>query len=85
MAKRYIDGEKLRQLRKESGLTQIAMAERLQVSRETVINIEKNHPPTIENLSLDIVNNWSRICRGHLSTATRRSWQDYLKKLLDLN
>lgn len=85
MANKYINGEKLKQLRKETGLTQAEMGERLGISRETVINIEKNHPPTVGNLSLDLVNSWGRVCRSHLSTATRRGWQDYLKKLLDLN
>ena len=82
---KFIDGEKLRLIRKESGMTQVQMAERLGISRETVINIEKCHMPTIENLSLALVNKWGRICRGCISAVSRRNWQSYLKKLLDLD
>lgn len=84
MKKKLIDGAKLKQLRKESGITQIQMAKYLEISRETVIAIENNHPGSIDNLSFEKVNSWGRYCRSKVSRDTYEEWVNYLKKLLKL-
>ena len=52
----------LKMMRKEAGLTQAELAERLRVSRETVSAIENEKLETINSLSIDLIEKWWRVC-----------------------
>lgn len=80
-----VDGTKLRQLRVDSGVTQIQMAQKLGISRDTIIAIEKNVPGTIAKLSFEKVNDWGRYCRSRVARSTYEEWVNYLKKMLSLD
>lgn len=77
-------GKKLRTIRLKAGLTQRELAQRIHISRETVIAIENEHPGTINTIELDIVRQWWRICKVSLPKQTQQCFVDYIKQFLKL-
>jgi HTH-type transcriptional regulator/antitoxin HipB len=62
MAKKCINIQLLKRMRKESGFTQTELAARLSVSRETISAIENEKQETINSLSIDIIERWWKVC-----------------------
>lgn len=78
-------GQKLREMRKEAGYTQIDLAKRLGISRETVIAIEREHPGTINSIELQVINKWWKVCSQSISQSTKQDFIDYVKGFLSLS
>lgn len=55
----------LKQMRIEAGLTQKELADRIGLSRETVVAIENKHQGTIATLKMETVKRWFRACKSH--------------------
>lgn len=55
-------GQLLRQMRKEAGYTQADMGKKVGLSRETIINIEKDSPESIIALEAIVVRKWRTAC-----------------------
>lgn len=81
--KRSIDGKYLKKLRTEAGLTQAELANRLKISRETVLAIEKNNPGSIESLELGLVRDWKDACKQAPHVVVEE-FVDHLKKFLKI-
>lgn len=77
-------GKKLKEMRKESGLTQAELAVRLGVSRETVIAIEKEHPGTIDSLAVGTLKQWWKVCNQRISQQSRNDFIEYVKNFLNI-
>lgn len=77
-------GKLLRGIRKEAGFTQAELARRVNISRETIIAIEKEHPRTIQSLELDIVRRWWKACHIKVSSQTKHTFVDYIMQFLKL-
>ena len=79
--------EILKDLRKESGYTQLDLASRLGISRETVSAVENNKRSTIESLGLEVCNKWWAVCRTKARKNTRDRFMEqimgYFKFLSD--
>ena len=60
------------------------MADKLGLSRETIIAIEKNHSGSIKKLSIEHLNIWGRFRHSKVTSSRYRLWLNYLKKLLKL-
>lgn len=60
--RKTFNGEALRALRKDAGLTQEDLAFKVGLSRETVSAIENNKPGTIDSIGLEVLDKWHRIC-----------------------
>lgn len=61
----------LKRLREEAGFTQQELANRLQVSRETVSAIENCHRAAISALSDDLREQWWKVCESGASIDTK--------------
>lgn len=79
------DGKQLRDLRKDAGFTQEELAEKLDISRETVVAIENNHKQTIEALALKKVVEWRIACESKAGSMTIAKFTSHLKKVLKLS
>ena len=77
-------GKFLRDIRKEAQLTQRELAQRINISRETIIAIEKEHPGTIHTIQLETLKRWWRVCDTRISSQTRLRFTTYVKKFLKL-
>lgn len=73
-----INGQRLKRLRKEAGLSQEALAERLSITRETVNKIENNKPGTIQSIEQLLVENWWAECQEKLPSETKNWFIEYL-------
>lgn len=76
------DGKQLRALRREAGLTQQQIAEKLCISRETVVAIENNKPSAIEGLKLKTIQMWCCACRPNVRYRTLDGFTHYLLNLV---
>lgn len=77
-------GKELKSLRKEAGFTQVEIAKKIGISRETVVAIENEHPKTIDALSLEVVNAWWLICRQSVSESSQLSFKAQLLKFFGM-
>lgn len=66
-----INGEKLRQLRKDANLTQEALGRRIGLSRETISAIENDREETLRAFPVDTLIDWVQTC----TTARRQRTQ----------
>ena len=82
--KKSIDGKYLKKLRTEAGITQAKLANRIKISRETVINIENNHPGSIESIELPLIRDWKDACK-HAPSSVVEEFVDHLKKFLKIS
>jgi len=80
----HFSGKELRSLRKEAGFTQKALAEKIGISRETVVAIENEHPKTIDSLSLEVVNAWWLACRKSVSESSQLSFKAQILKFFGM-
>ena len=78
-------GIHLRNLRTAAGLTQQALGDRIDVSRETVVAIENDYDGTINKLTIDIVNKWWALCRRSVSPQTQAAFVAELLAFFDLS
>lgn len=76
------DGKQLRALRREAGLTQQQIAEKLSISRETVVAIENNKPSAIEGLRLKTIQMWCCACKPNIRYKTLDEFTQYLLSLV---
>lgn len=75
MARRKkISGALLRAMRKETGLTQAQIGQRLGISRETVSAIENEKPETMNSIGAEVFSNWHIICKQSVSSDTRNEF-----------
>jgi DNA-binding XRE family transcriptional regulator len=83
VAKAKINGHILRNMRKEAGMTQRDLAQRLGISRETVIAIEKNKVGTIESIEAEVLSNWWLVLHNQpsVSEETKMEFGDMINKL----
>lgn len=70
----------LKDLRKDSGYTQDALAMRLGISREKVSYIENSKISTLGALEIEIVKKWWFLCRA---TAKEKSRQSFIQAVFD--
>lgn len=77
-------GDLLKQLREEAGYTQNELAQRMNLSRYTVINIENNEPQAISALKMSTFRKWHRACRVKASTSTLDVFKKVVSKYLGL-
>jgi len=80
----HFSGKELKSLRKEAGFTQKDLAQKIGISRETVIAIEREHPKTIESLSLEVVNAWWLSCRKSVSESSQLSFKVQIMKFFGM-
>ena len=77
-------GKELKNLRKEAGFTQKVLAQKIGISRETVVAIENEHPKTIDALSLEVVNAWWAVCRKSVSESSQLSFKVQVMKFFGM-
>ena len=82
--KKTIDGKYLKKLRTEAGLTQVELARRLKISRETVLAIENNHPGSIDTIELPLIRDWKDACK-HAPYVVIDEFVEHLKKFLKIS
>lgn len=75
----------LRSMREESGYTQAELANRLNVSRETVSAIENCHLGTIDTLEQRILEQWWSICRSKAHRVTKDHFVSFLMRAFKLS
>ncbi|GEA12697.1 helix-turn-helix transcriptional regulator [Alteromonas sp. KUL49] len=78
------DGSELKKLRTDAKLTQEEMAELLGLSRITIVKIEKNNPSTMKALSWKTITEWQALCLDRVGEERKRSFKQYLKRILHL-
>ncbi len=71
--------ETLKSLRKEAGISQAALGERIGLSRETIIAIEKLHPGSVDTLEFNIVRKWYLACLAKASSETIEKFKHNVK------
>ena len=76
--------EDLRKMRQEAGFTQRELAQRLGVSRETVLAIENKRPYALNSLSMQLVKTWFAVCRQNAHCNTRERFIEGLKRFFKL-
>lgn len=77
------DPVELREMRKEAGLTQQEMADKLGISRETVLAIENadykdRHKVSLDSIGLKTFRNWWNVCRSRISDKSRSNFKNSL-------
>ncbi|MBL4630324.1 MAG: helix-turn-helix transcriptional regulator [Paraglaciecola sp.] len=75
-----ISGLLLRELRRETGLTQYDLATRIGISRETVSAIENDKRETIEAIGAEVISKWHMICAQSASADTRNKFFEHVMK-----
>ena len=85
MVKCCIDGRQLQKLRKQVGLSEHELGRLLCIPYTTVLAIERNQPTAIENLSLQLVQNFGRTCLRRVNSPIFAFLQTSLKKLIGLS
>ena len=79
-----VDGNELRLLRKESGLTQAQLGARIGLSRETVSHIENNNSRAINALTVSTLTKWRSECHKFASPNYLERFNSHLRKVLNL-
>lgn len=74
----------LRQMRKDAGLTQLELAERLFISRETVVAIENCHQSAIETIESELLEGWWEICRPRATPTTYQAFKEFVMRSFSL-
>ncbi len=82
--KLHVDGKVLRELRKDTGLTQAQFGARIGLSRETVSSIENNHPGAINSITVQTLTRWRQECENKASRDLLKRFSDHLRKVLNL-
>jgi HTH-type transcriptional regulator/antitoxin HipB len=77
-----VSGTLLRAMRKESGLTQVKLASRIGISRETVSAIENERREAINSIGADVISNWHIVCRQSVSSETRTEFFTHMMQFL---
>ena len=73
-----INGKRLQRLRKEAGFTQDEMANKLDITRETVNKIENNKAGTIQTVEHMLIERWWHECSARLTAETQTSFIQYI-------
>lgn len=77
--------ERLRNMRKEAGITQKQLGDILGLSRETVLHIENGAPGSIDTLEIHVIRNWYIACEEKLCPLTKKEWAEYIKSFFDIH
>lgn len=80
----HMGGDMLKRLRVEAGFTQEQLARKIGMSRETVINLEKEKAGPIEETKLIVLRTWYDACKSKASDDAKSSFVEYLKVLLGI-
>lgn len=75
-----ISGVLLRELRKEASLTQVDLAMRIGISRETVSAIENDKRESIEAIGAEVISKWHMICGQRASATTNNKFFEHVMK-----
>jgi DNA-binding XRE family transcriptional regulator len=78
-------GQLLRQVRKEAGFTQVDMAKKVGLSRETVINIEKDLVETVSALEAIVVRKWRSACGLKMTLNTIAAYKSVMMQYFKLH
>ncbi|MFT4993073.1 MAG: HTH-type transcriptional regulator/antitoxin HipB [Paraglaciecola sp.] len=78
-------GQLLRKMRKEAGYTQVDMAKKVGLSRETVINIEKDLSETISALEVIVVRKWRTACGLRMTLDTIAVYKSVMMQYFKLH
>jgi HTH-type transcriptional regulator/antitoxin HipB len=73
-----VSGTLLRSMRKESGYTQVQLASRIGISRETISAIENERSEAINCISADLISSWHIICRQGVTSETRHEFFSHI-------
>lgn len=76
--------ERLRNMRKEAGITQKQMGDILGLSRETVLHIENGAQGSIDTLGIHVIRKWYGTCEDKLCPLTKKEWAVYIKSFFDI-
>ena len=76
--------ERLRNIRKEAGITQKQLGELLGLSRETVLHIENGAKGSIDTLEIHVIRSWYNACESGISQPTKDEWGEYIKSFFNL-
>ena len=68
----------LKQLRKDAGLTQDELAQRMKVTRDVISHIENCHLQQMDNLKTDFEDKWWEVCQYTARPETKASWRSYI-------
>ena len=85
MSKQGFEGEALRRIRLGADYTQVQLAKRLGVTRETISAIENERIGTIESLDMLLVKRWLQVCRGRLKKGQYRAFVGKLLKYFNIH
>lgn len=77
--------ERLRNIRKEAGITQKQLGEKLGLSRETVLHIENGAPGSIDSLEIHVIKKWYNHCEDNISKPTKDDWAIYIKSFFNIS
>ncbi|UAA37314.1 transcriptional regulator [Paraneptunicella aestuarii] len=69
----------LKKLRLNSGMTQLDLATKLEISREKIVAIENCYLATMQELENEIIASWWRICKPQAEEDTKSEF----RKLID--
>jgi DNA-binding XRE family transcriptional regulator len=78
------EGQILKSMRVGAGLSQKALAEKIGISRETVVAIEREHPKTIKALKMQVLKNWSDACGAANNAAAFKNFKVFIKKTFSI-
>ena len=79
------NGETLKRARKNAGLTQQQIAQRVGVSRQTVNKIENNQVDAVRALKLITVQRWHSACRVLMTREERQTFADSLRNFFHIS
>ena len=74
----------LKQLRKESGLTQEELSARIGLRRDFVSHIENCHLQQMEALRVDLEDKWWEVCKTSTTQKARDSWRRYILRKIGI-
>jgi DNA-binding XRE family transcriptional regulator len=79
-----VDGEELKKYRKASPYTQEGLAEKLNISRETVNAIENNKESAITSISVALLNKWRYECELYADSTAKERFLMHLRNVFGL-
>lgn len=76
-------GNTLKNMRKEAGYTQQQLADRIGISRETVVAIENSSPSKVGNIKMIVISRWWKVCKSKTTESTRTSFKSTINKFFN--
>ena len=76
--------ERLRNMRKEAGITQKELGDILGLSRETILHIENGAKGSIDTLEVHVIRSWYIACEEKICQPTKDEWAKYIKSFFGI-